>query len=150
MAFETARALRDRFGIQPKGLFVSGCRAPHIPDLDAPIHQLPEHLFIPAIGRLNGTPAAVLENKELLALMLPILRADFQAIEQYVYRDGVSLSCAITAISGTDDPKASSADMLGWEVRTTGGLEHHEVEGDHFFVHQEQFPLMLRKLVDQV
>jgi len=147
VAYEMARALQSRRLPQPKHLLVSGCRAPHVPDPDPPIYHLSDDEFIPAIGRLNGTPAAVLENKELLALMIPILRADFEAIERYEYQDGPSLSCSITAVSGDADPKAGRDDMLAWGQHTTGKFSHHERAGDHFFIHQDQFPQFLGRLV---
>ena len=40
-------------------LFVSGSRAPQLPDPDPPIHHLPDTEFIAELGRFNGTPQAV-------------------------------------------------------------------------------------------
>lgn len=151
VAFETIRALRNQRLPIPSALFVSGCRAPHRPDPDAPIHNLPDDEFIPAISRLNGTPTAVLENKELLALMIPILRADFQAIEEYRYlADNMPLNCPITAICGQADPKANAVDMSKWKMHTAGNFSQHIFPGDHFFIHQTQFPPFLSKLIAQI
>jgi len=45
VSFELARLLRRDYGLLPAHLFVSGRRAPQIPDLDPPIHTLPEPEF---------------------------------------------------------------------------------------------------------
>jgi len=44
VSFELAVYCRD-YGLLPAHLFVSGRRAPQIPDLDPPIHTLPEPEF---------------------------------------------------------------------------------------------------------
>jgi medium-chain acyl-[acyl-carrier-protein] hydrolase len=46
-------------------LFISGCRAPQIPNPDPPIHQLADAELIEELSRFNGTPKAVLDNPEL-------------------------------------------------------------------------------------
>jgi medium-chain acyl-[acyl-carrier-protein] hydrolase len=46
VSFELARLLRKQYGLLPVHLFVSGRRAPQIPDLDPPIHTLPEPAFV--------------------------------------------------------------------------------------------------------
>ena len=150
VAFETARQLR-RLGLaQPKALLVSGCRAPQIPDPDPPIHHLPEAEFVAAMSRLNGTPTAVLENKELLALLMPLLRGDFEAIETYVYEPEAALECGITAIGGDNDPKGNEAEITAWQAQTTGPFAQHTLPGDHFFIQDEQFLALLAQQVRQL
>lgn len=53
-------------------MFLSGRRAPQIPDPDSPIHALSEPEFIEELRRLNGTPEALLENTQLMQLLVPI------------------------------------------------------------------------------
>lgn len=85
VSFELARLLRKNYGKVPVHLFVSGYRAPQVPDPDPPIHDLPEPEFLEELRRLNGTPEIVLENTELMQMLLPALRADFAVIETYAY-----------------------------------------------------------------
>ena len=72
-----ARHRRRQSEVQPVRLFVSADRAPQLARRDRPIHALPEAEFLAELRRLNGTPGALSENVELMAIMLPILRADF-------------------------------------------------------------------------
>ena len=108
VSFELARLLRQKYGLSPVHLFVSGRGAPQVvPVPDPPIHALPEPAFLEKLRGLNGTPEAVLENAKLMQLLLPMLRADFAVIETYVYVPEPPLNCPITAFSGWQDRKVS-------------------------------------------
>src|SRR2546421_132109 len=56
ISLELARALRREHGREPVHLFVSGRRAPHLPETLPPMHDLPEAEFIEGLRGLNGTP----------------------------------------------------------------------------------------------
>jgi medium-chain acyl-[acyl-carrier-protein] hydrolase len=61
----------------PLHLFVSGRPAPQLVLEDPPIHHLPHDEFVEELRRLAGTPEEILQNREILELLLPLLRADF-------------------------------------------------------------------------
>ena len=84
-------------------IFASGCHAPQIPDSNI-LHDLPESELIKELHRLNGTPKEVLENRELLSIILPTLRADCMMTETYVYVSEPPLNCPITVFGGLRDP----------------------------------------------
>src|SRR5215472_12234850 len=86
LAYELSRWLRDRGRPGPRRLFVSACRAPHLPDLEPPISAAPTPEFVAELRRLNGMPAEVVEDEELMELLLPMLRADCEMSETYSYR----------------------------------------------------------------
>jgi medium-chain acyl-[acyl-carrier-protein] hydrolase len=106
---------------------------------------LPEPEFLEELRRLNGTPEAVLENTELMQLLLPILRADFEVIETYVYAPGPPLECGITAFGGLQDRKASYDDLEVWREQTSASFSLQMLPGDHFFINSAQ-PLLLQAL----
>ncbi|HKG20773.1 MAG TPA: alpha/beta fold hydrolase, partial [Blastocatellia bacterium] len=85
IAFELARLLRREENLEPAHLFISGCRAPQLPVEDRAVYGLPDPEFIDELRRLNGTPKEVLENRELMQLMIPLLRADFAVCGTYTY-----------------------------------------------------------------
>ncbi len=103
IGFELARALVRESRPGPVHLFVSDHSAPQIQNPDPPIHQLPEPDFIKKLRHLNGTPGEVLQHAELMALLLPVLRADFAINETYVYIPGSLLDCPISAFGGLQD-----------------------------------------------
>jgi medium-chain acyl-[acyl-carrier-protein] hydrolase len=73
VAYEVARRL-TALGQQPAHLFVSGHDAPGLGSRRAPIAHLPEPEFLQGLIALGGTPPEIVESKELLALLLPMLR----------------------------------------------------------------------------
>jgi medium-chain acyl-[acyl-carrier-protein] hydrolase len=134
LAFECARSLRRAQGIEPVHLFVSAARAPHAPLAREPIHQLPDSRFADALRRLNGTPEAVLANAELMALVLPTLRADFSLYETYVYAAEPPLECPVSAFGGTRDCEVGKQAIEGWQQHTLGRFTLRMFPGDHFFL----------------
>ncbi len=141
IAFELARWLAER-STGPAHLFVSGARAPHSPGPDRPIHALPDAQFIEALRRLHGTPEPVLRSAVLMELFLPILRADFEAVETYRYMPGLPLSCPISAFGGRDDRRVSQQDLVAWEQQTRTHFQWRLLPGDHFFVRGAPQPLL--------
>lgn len=145
IAFELARSLRAEAGVEPAHLFVSACRAPHIPDPDPPTHTRSDAEFIEHLRELNGTPTEVLDHPELMALMLPLLRADFEAVETYRYEAGPPLGCRVSAYGGLTDSEVKREHLEGWREQTATDFVLRMLDGDHFFIHQAA-PQLLRTL----
>jgi len=119
--------------IQPQILFISGCAAPHLPNSHPPIHHLPDPDFIKSLQELNGIPNEIMDNSELMELLLPMLRADFEAFEGY-QPNSYQLACPITAFGGLDDPRVNREQLEGWATHTTAGFRTQYFSGDHFFI----------------
>ncbi|MEM7769705.1 MAG: thioesterase II family protein [Cyanobacteria bacterium P01_A01_bin.37] len=145
VSFELARLLHKEYKCSPSHLFVSGRRAPQVPDPDPPIHTLPNSEFLQELRRLNGTPEAVLQNDELMQLLLPTLRADFAVLETYVYTPQPLLDYPITAFGGLQDPEVCCEVLEAWRDQTRAAFSLHMFPGDHFFLHTAQ-SLLLQSL----
>ncbi len=141
IAFELARALQRERGVSPLHLFVSGRRAPQLPDDEPPTYNLPHDEFLEELRRLNGTPEEVLRHPEMMELLLPIIRADFSAVQTYDYRPGPPLDCPVTAFGGTEDHEVGRDDLEAWREQTSAGFSVQMFRGDHFFLHDAQ-PLL--------
>jgi len=134
VAFELARYLRKNNLPQPKILFVSACEAPHIPDPHPPIHALPDSEFLKSLQQLNGIPSELFHQPEMIQLLLPILRADFEAIESYDYVSDVSFDHRIVAFGGLNDPRVSRDRLDDWSLHTNSSFRSQYFPGDHFFI----------------
>jgi medium-chain acyl-[acyl-carrier-protein] hydrolase len=141
IAFEVSRYLRKQ-EIYPEHLFVSGARAPHIRDTKPPIHNLPQSEFVQELRRFNGTPAAVLENVELMELLSPTLRADFAVLETYIHTKQIPLSCPITAFGGIEDTEVTQEELAAWQQHTSKKFSIHMLPGDHFFLNSARESLL--------
>jgi medium-chain acyl-[acyl-carrier-protein] hydrolase len=142
VAFELVRELRRRQMRQPDALIVAGHAAPHRPARGPALHALPDSEFRSELRRLNGTPAAVLENDELLQAFMPTLRADFALCETYEYADEEPLDLPIIACSGMHDPRASFDDIDAWRIHTRAPFALRMFAGDHFFIQSQREELL--------
>ncbi len=135
VAFETARQLRRMGAPQPSHLFVGGARPPHMPALQPPLHSLERQAFLDSVqARYGGIPAAILQERELLEIFLPALRADFAAYETYEHRTEPPLACPISAFAGDKDALVTADLMAEWSRHTRSGFELQVLSGDHFFL----------------
>lgn len=99
------------------------------------MHQLPDDTFVEKLREYNGTPRDVLENRELMALLLPILRADFEACETYRCDEQSPLDMPLTLFGGEDDVDTPPHYFDAWRRHTKGPLTMFWFRGDHFFLH---------------
>lgn len=149
ISFEVARFLRRHGHVSPSHIFVSGRRAPQRPSRRSPLHALPEREFIEGMKQYNGTPSAVLRDKEFMHIILPMLRADFSVCETYGYIDEPPLSIPITVFGGTRDMETTLDELAAWRDQTTRDFTLHILPGDHFFPKSAEsllLPLVARQL----
>jgi len=137
LAFECARELRRRFGINPVHLFVSGCPAPQLRDQDR-LCELPDDAFLERMRRFNGTPREILDHTEMMELMLPTLRADFSLRDTYVHEGELPLNCPIAAFGGMADEAVTTEQLEPWKLQTADGFQLWLFQGDHFFIRTAQ------------
>lgn len=133
IGFDLVRELRRRSLPGPVHLFVSGRRAPQLPE-PSPMHQLPEPEFLARLRRLGGISDLVLRDPDLVAYFLPMLRADISLNEIEPYRDEPPLACPITALGGASDERASLAELDAWHAQTSAAFEREIFPGGHFFI----------------
>jgi medium-chain acyl-[acyl-carrier-protein] hydrolase len=141
IAFELARQLHRR-NHHPDSLFVSACAAPHLPSPHPPIRRLPDVQFLAQLKTMNGVPSELHQNEEAMRLLLPILRADFRALESYVHAASQPLPCPIVAFGGSHDPRVSREQIEAWAFHTTSFFKSFFFPGDHFFIHEAKDPLL--------
>jgi medium-chain acyl-[acyl-carrier-protein] hydrolase len=137
LGFEVARHCARHGLPTPVRLFASGCAAPQRRAEKEPVHCLPDDELIAELGTYNGTPPELLAHRELMALVLPMLRADFGLVENYVYRPGPLLNIPVTVLAGVDDPHVERAQAEAWSLESNARCDLEWFNGDHFFIQQE-------------
>ncbi|MDM8517363.1 alpha/beta fold hydrolase [Desulfobacterales bacterium HSG16] len=121
----------------PVHLFVSGRIAPACIDAQV-LHKLPGAAFLKGVLSYGGIPEQVLKEPELINMFLPILRADFKAIENYAYEQEDSpLGIPVTAMSGAKDHKVAFEDVMKWQDITSHPLSARKFDGGHFFIFEQ-------------
>jgi medium-chain acyl-[acyl-carrier-protein] hydrolase len=147
IAFELARLLECDHHLTARHLFVSGHRAPSCPGVRSKIHHLPSPAFISALKQYSDTLGGLLDDPEALELFLPILRADLELLETYIFRPGPPLSSPITVFGGEDDSSVPLSDLDEWRLQTVAACTIQVLPGDHFFVTADQHRVV--RLIDQ-
>lgn len=143
IAFELARQLRRCNAQPPVHLFVSGRRAPQLPDPLPLLHQLPDDIFLQELQhRYDGLPDIILKDPELLDLFLPIVRADLTLIETYSYTSDAPLECPISAFGGWDDHTLTTSELTAWQEQTLSTFNHQMFDGDHFYLQKKPVALI--------
>ncbi|QGV78481.1 thioesterase II family protein [Streptomyces ficellus] len=134
IAFEVTNRMRERLGTAPSTLFVSGRRAPSR-DRESRIHLLDDQGLVEVLRSQSGTDARILEDRDVLRMILPPLRADYTAIETYRYDPArPKLDCPVVALAGVDDETLTAEEAGAWAEHTTGPFTLETFTGGHFYL----------------
>lgn len=147
VGFELARALRREGRTGPQHLIVSGHSAPQLLDRsDRHLLGASDEEFVDRLRNLSGTPPEILENRELMDILLPVLRADFELCDTYHHAPDAPLECPLTALAGLDDPLVPPDRMEPWAEHTAASFSLRVLPGGHFFIN-ESTDLVLRAVL---
>ena len=150
IGFELARELRQRHWAAPRRLIMSGGRAPHRPSPLSPLAGLPAGKFLEAVQERYGCFSnEILQLREMLDLLLPILRADLKLFETYQCTLEPPLDCPISVFGGVDDATVTKDELADWELHTTAAFDLCMLPGGHFFP-QESRDHVLRALEERL
>jgi len=135
LAYEWSWMLAEQGRVLPKALALSAFGAPH---RAAPprrfLHDLPDLEFIGELQRLKGTPSEVLQHRELMDLLMPMIRADLQMVETYRHAPRGKLTLPFLLMGGQEDVEVAQERLEAWRELTDAGCKLEIFPGDHFFI----------------
>jgi len=136
VGFEVAHRLRARGLGGPVHLWVSASSPPHAPSRRPAVHARPDGEVVARMREWGGTPRTVLEDREMMELVLPVVRADLAAAETYAMPAGrAPLACPVTALGGDGDRTVD--DLEGWRCHAGAGFSLRTFPGGHMYVSGE-------------
>lgn len=138
IAFELARYLNDFQMKMPVHLLVSGCDAPQYRQPSTQMHLLSDSALIEKLRQYNGTPEDIFNNPDIMQLMLPTIRADFQLAENFVYIQKRLLKIPISVLAGSGDDHILLDQVASWNKETVGKFDLKWFDGDHFFINSHK------------
>ncbi|MFB7304402.1 thioesterase II family protein [Heyndrickxia sporothermodurans] len=142
IAYELTKKIHQNHAPSPRHIIFSGCVPPNKFQL-AGIDLNSDDQIKQKLLSLGGTSSQVIENPEHISVFLPILRADFHLLQQYVYqRKDHLLTEDISVFYGKNDNNVSIKDVRKWDVMTSGKTYYHTFEGDHFFLNSKTNEVM--------
>ncbi len=118
----------------PLHLFFSGREAPAVIDNKLPKHQFPKQDFFNHINELGGLSPGILEHAELMDFFEPIVRADFKALETYIYQPASPFDIPMTILHGLADKEVAYHDLLPWQQESYQPIAIQTFSGGHFFI----------------
>lgn len=131
VAFELAREARRRGGPQPVWLFASAYPAPQLPWTGPQLHAASDAEFL--AGLAVWYPMQDPVEREVMAELLPVLRADFELCERYEYVPEPPLAVPISAFGGISDPEIPRPAITAWQAQAAGPFQARMIPGDHLF-----------------
>ena len=143
VGFEVARYLRRVTGKNPVCLFASSRRAPQLGKTGRNISQLSDAEFVREMREhYNGIPEVILQDRELMEMFVPLMKADMSVIESYEYRPEEPLLCKISVFGGVGDRHVSLQALEAWAEQTRGPFRVRQFPGDHFFLKDARAALL--------
>jgi pyochelin biosynthetic protein PchC len=129
IAYEAVGRMMAMGAPKPLCLFVSGQCAPadHRP---GKVHLRNDQGLIAELARVGGAQR-LLDEPELRALVLPIVRNDYRLIETYRPGSWV-LDCPVVSYGGHADPDVNPSELARWSAVTNGDVDMRTFSGDHF------------------
>jgi surfactin synthase thioesterase subunit len=117
-------------------LFCSGHIAPIVPKIEpgeTPRYKANSTEFWAYIESLGALPPELKAHEELMSYFEPIVRADIQALESYVYeKPEVPLNVPLTVFYGISDIETPIHKLLPWQSETTMPVKFIPQPGGHF------------------
>jgi surfactin synthase thioesterase subunit len=120
----------------PLHLFFSGRAGPCRPSKDTNLHSVSYPELISRLRAMDGTPADVLENQDLMKFFEPVIRADSLALSTYQYKAAGPFDIPVTVLIG-DQEGVSYEEAHAWQQETTLPIKIRQLAGKHFFIFQQ-------------
>jgi len=145
VAFELTRTLRRAGRPTPSLLVLSGFGSPpQLRDRTQVSHLEPDAFWEAVAVHYDVTPE-VLAEPLLRELAYPVLRADLEIVETYVYRPEPPLDLPMVAWGGVGDPEATEAQVAAWQEHNRQPVEVRIFPGGHFYINSSR-PAVLAAL----
>ncbi|MEV6162552.1 alpha/beta fold hydrolase [Streptomyces sp. NPDC052052] len=132
LAYEVARRVQ-RDGVRaPLAVFVSGTRAPHIPQRQF-VADAEESVLLDWLSRSGGLPAELFQFPDFLQDILRVVRTDLRIAESYLVPEPVPLTVPLHGLAGADDVVTPPEAVPAWERCAAAGFTVTTVPGNHDF-----------------
>jgi external thioesterase TEII len=141
----TLSSMLENVGEFPTYLFVSGNAGPGT-DHKRNRHLLAHDEFVEELKKIGGVPDEFLKSRELFDFFEPVLRADFEIVENIVPIKG-PIQAPIYAMMGAEEEYVEK--ISNWKSATRSDFSYEILEGGHFFIHKhpQRIARLLKKCV---
>ncbi|XP_027754524.1 S-acyl fatty acid synthase thioesterase, medium chain isoform X2 [Empidonax traillii] len=149
LSFAVALHLKEKYGLEPVHLFVSGAHAPNseaiLPYKTISVADTNDEVFIDYLQTVGGTPSELLHNEDIRKHLLLTFKGDFKVLQTFSFEKAemdIPFSCDITCFNGGDE---KPYDLQGWQELTSGDTSFYELPGGHFYLLEPSNEIFLAK-----
>ncbi|NWU14071.1 SAST synthase, partial [Cephalopterus ornatus] len=149
LSFAVALHLKEKYGLEPVHLFVSGAHAPNseaiLPIKSISTSDIKDEELTEYLQTLGGTSSELLNNKEIREHLLLTFKEDMRVFQTFSFEKAemdIPFSCDITCFNGGDD---KPYDLQGWQELTNGDTSYYELPGGHFYLLEPSNEIFLTK-----
>ncbi|HQV78270.1 MAG TPA: alpha/beta fold hydrolase [Chitinophagales bacterium] len=151
IAFLLAHKLKQENKPLPKHLFLASRLSPDAYKNEPSITGISSDDFWKVVQQYDGVPQALLAHKELKEFYEPILRSDFELLQQYnqQFQAIEKISIPTSILLGDKDTRNVSIEkMQGWQTFFENKIEIKAFDGGHFFLYEnEEVPKYIKSKV---
>ena len=125
----------------PKHLFLASRLSPDAYKKEPNIIGISSDDFWKVVQQYDGVPGQLLQHKELKEFYEPILRSDFELLQQFneSFESIESIDIPASVLFGDKDVRnVSEEKMQGWRNFFTNEIEIKSFEGGHFFMYENK------------
>ncbi|NWU58673.1 SAST synthase, partial [Dromas ardeola] len=149
VSFAVALHLKEKYGLEPFHLFLSGAHAPHseafLPIKTVSISDKKDEDVLKYIEILGGTPSELLQSEDIKDHLILTFREDLRVLQTFSFERAernIPFSCDITCFNGSED---KSHDVEAWHDLTSGDISFYELPGGHFYLLEPSNEIFLTK-----
>lgn len=134
LAFELYYKIKREKNTMPMHMFFSGNVSPFYEKDRIKSSDLSDEVFLENIVREGLTSREIFEDSKLREIFLPVLKHDFQMLEDYYPEASRELiHCEITVMGGYQDISMGNK-IESWRSLTSKKCKVYYFKGDHFFL----------------
>lgn len=141
IAFLLTHKLKQENKTLPKHLFLASRLSPDAYKKEPNIIGISSDDFWKVVQQYDGVPGQLLQHKELKEFYEPILRSDFELLQQFneSFESVESIDIPASVLFGDKDVRnVSEEKMQGWRNFFTKEIEIKSFEGGHFFMYENK------------
>ena len=134
IVYQILDKIREAQGSLKDFLFIiAASNPPHITNIGEKKSRLSDEDFFTFIKSLGGITKELEREKELIQFFLPILRADYKAVENFSITTA-SLENPVYVLYGKEDHFATNKNSLEWQRYFKNKITMVSVTGGHLFI----------------
>lgn len=132
IVYELCKKMQHLNKKKPQKIFFSGKQAPHLPQKNK-LSLYENKVFWKKIYLMGGVEEEIYAEKELLDFFYPLMKNDFEIVDNYYEKEPCKLNTPICIINGTMD-RFEENEIIAWKDYSSIACDFYKVVGDHFYL----------------